>query len=840
MSSEKETDGVLAPYRVLDLSDEKGHLCGKVLGDLGADVIKIEPLMGDAVRYRGPFYRDQVDSDNGLQWWAFNTSKRGVTLDIESREGQDTLRRLAAGADILIESFPPGHMEQLGLGYEALSEINPRLIVVSVTHFGQTGPYRDYKGSDLVDTAMGGIMYIAGDRDRPPVRMSVPQAYLAASLHAAAGAMIALWERRDSGRGQHVDVSVQATLPNYLIAEIPFWEYEHKLLQRAGPSRAISKHMISTIHPCKDGHVAILIIGGPLGKLLRPLAKWMKEEGMSRDLMDVPWEALDLVKYEQADIDAWESALKAFFMKHTRAELLRGAVERHIPLAPGYTIPDLIGYEQLAHRRFWVDVEHREIPARMTYPGEPLKLSHAPWRIRRRAPLLGEHNDEVLQELSGSGVAARNKTPVNSKNSTNPANSTDSADSRKSIERKSRLPLEGIVVADFTRVLIGPLLGKYLADFGATVVRVESRLALDQHRVTVPYKGEPNLNRSGIFPLLNSSKLSLGLNLSNPRGVEVAKRLISRCDVVLENFVPGMMERWGLGFEDLLKIKPGVVMFRHSTQGQSGPYSKHPGFGWNVNALVGVNHITGWPDREAVGPCVVYPDYNPAFLGVATILAALDHSRRTGQGQCIDVAQLEANLPMLSLAVLDYVANGRVAGRCGNKSPWAAPHNAYPCLGDDRWCAIAVESQRDWESLCGVMENPAWTKDPRFSTVGARKRNEEEMDCLMAAWTTGLEAEDVMTRLQAAGVSAGVVESGQDLLERDPQLKHRGHFLWLEQPDMGRALHQGWTVSLSRTPYDVRLAPTFGEHTEYVCTRMLGISDEEFVDLLGEGVVEAP
>lgn len=840
-ANERTVEAALSPYRVLDLSDEKGHLCGKILADLGADVIKIEPPNGDPVRRRGPFYGDRADPEKSLRWWAFNTSKRGVTLNLESRHGRDALKKLAATADFLIESFPPGYMSGRGLGYSDMSRVNPSLIYVSVSHFGQTGPYRDYEGSDLVDMAMGGMMYVAGDPDRPPVRISVPQAYLDASLQAASGAMIALWNRRETGWGQHVDVSVQATIPNILVAELPFWEYGHKLLHRAGPSRAVSKHLVRQIHPCKDGHVSVLLIGGPLGRLIRPLAEWMQKEGAKPDLMDIPWEALDLARHTQGDIDSWEAALKRFFMEHTRAELYAGAVERHVPLTPGNTIPDLLRYQQLAYRKFWAQVEHPELGERVTYPGEPFKLSRTPWRISRRAPRLGEHNEEVLAELARPGKTAG----ANSTNSKNPTNSMDST--RLNRPPGNRLPLQGVTVADFTRVLIGPLLGKYLADFGATVVRVESRLAMDQHRVTVPYKGEPNPNRSGIFPLLNSSKLSLGLNLAHPRGRDLARKLIGRCDVVMENFVAGQMEKWGLGFEDLRKIKPDIVMFRHSIQGQSGPYARHPGLGWNVNALVGFNHLTGWPDREAVGPYVVYPDFIPAFLGVAAILAALDYSRRTGQGQCIDIAQLEANVPMLSVAILDYVANGRVAMRNGNRSPWAAPHNVYPCKGQDRWCAIAVESEQEWEAMRRVIGSPArrsrsrdWSGAPRFATLQGRKDNEEEMDSLIAAWTAELEAEEVMARLQAAGVPAGVVQSCQDLVERDPQLKHRGQFLYLEQPDMGTALHQDWAVKLSDTPSQVRPAPAFGEHTEYICTKMLGITDEEFVELLAEGVVEAP
>lgn len=397
---ERENGSLLPRLRVLDLSDEKGFLCGKILGDMGADVIKVEKPGGDPGRKIGPFYHDLPDPEKSLFWFAFNNNKRGITLDIETSDGREIFRRLVKGGDILIESFSPGYMDNLGLGYSKCSEINPRLIMVSITPFGQTGPYKGYKGSDIVCAAMSGFMYICGDGDRPPVRVPVPQAYLAGGADGAVGALIAYYHREIYGEGQHVDISMQESLLPTMTLAIPLWQVEHSRLKRYGSSRRLGSGGLSRmVWPCQDGYVNFVIHGGVTGYHTNcALANWMDEEGMLPNFMrEIDWHKLDLVTITKDLMSSLEGEIGKFFMKHTKAELYQWALENQAMLYPVSTSKDLMGNTQLSYRNFWVDVEHPELGDTIAYPGAWVIASEANLTIRRRAPLISEHNQEIYE-----------------------------------------------------------------------------------------------------------------------------------------------------------------------------------------------------------------------------------------------------------------------------------------------------------------------------------------------------------------------------------------------------------------------------------------------------------
>jgi crotonobetainyl-CoA:carnitine CoA-transferase CaiB-like acyl-CoA transferase len=487
--------------------------------------------------------------------------------------------------------------------------------------------------------------------------------------------------------------------------------------------------------------------------------------------------------------------------------------------------------------------------------------------------------------------------------------------------------LKGVKVVDFCRVIVGPLTTKILADWGATVIKVESKKGQDLYRTFGP---EPDL--SVHFTQWNTGKQSINLDLTNPKALEVAKKLVAWADVVVENYAGGVMKKLGLGYEELKKVNPDIIMLSSCMQGQTGPYARHPGMGFQLSALSGFCNITGWPDRPPP-ELGVYTDFIAPHYNVIIIISALLYRKRTGKGQYIDLSQFETGVQFISPLILDYIVNNRVAMREGNKLAYAAPHNAYRCRdeytwcgiplytdegwtgfckvignpvwtkeprfstvqarqenekelnrlveewtidctpeqvvmkmqtvgvtadrlptgayqpghnppgtyrcqNEERWCAVAVFTDEEWENFCGVIGSPALAEDPRFNTLLARKENEEELDNLVGQWTINHSAEEVMTLMQGAGVAAGVLETGEDQLEHDPQTRYRKMFPELDHPRVGKHHASASPFILSKMPLELKRAPLFGEHNEYILREILGMSDDEIADLAISGALE--
>jgi len=396
---------MLSPYRVLDLTDETGLLCGKILADLGADVIQVERPGGNPARGIPPFLEDVADPERSLFWFAFSAGKRSITLNWGSEAGKDLFKRLAKTTDFIIESFPPGYLERIGLSYEVLSRTNPRLMMASITPFGQTGPFKDYKAGDLIASAMGGMVGCTGEPDRAPVRISADLAYCQAGVHAAIGLLIALSHRAATGQGQWVDVSMQASTVRTLHTQLPYWEYSNHIVQRSGIRRFRGGVSTQEIWPCKDGFVSWMFFGGAVGtQQMRLMVEWMESKGMAGTLSDEvqDWAALDLTKVSSEKIRSWERVIGDFFLAHTQKELYQGALEKRIPLTPLNDMSGVVGDEQLAARDFWVGVDHAELRTNIRYPGFLFLTTEERCmpRVKGRAPLMGEHNAEIyLKEL---------------------------------------------------------------------------------------------------------------------------------------------------------------------------------------------------------------------------------------------------------------------------------------------------------------------------------------------------------------------------------------------------------------------------------------------------------
>jgi crotonobetainyl-CoA:carnitine CoA-transferase CaiB-like acyl-CoA transferase len=820
---------LLAPYRVLDLSDERGQLCGQILADLGADVVIAEPPGGSSARRIGPFRSNGTGAAPGVEdslfWWAYNRNKRGITVDLETEAGRERFRRLVRSADVLIESFTPGYLDRLGLGYHDLSALNPRLVMVSITPFGQDGPKAAWAATDLTALAASHTLLLSGDDDRPPVRLSLPQAFLHASAEGAVGALIALAARERDGRGQHVDASAQAATTMATQSMVLQAGWGEQVLGRVAGGLKLGPIRLRFIYPCKDGHVSVtFLFGTAIGPFSRRLMEWMHEEGFvdaaTRDKDWLNYGTLLITGQEPlSELERCITAIERFTLSKTKEELFREALRRGLLIVPVSTTADLLRSEQLTARAYWTPVSHEGLEKPVLYPGPFARFSATPIRYRRPAPRLGEHDEEVDREWT--------TMPAPTPAATLHGNGTP------------RLPLAGVKVLDFTWVMVGPIGVRYLADYGATVVHVESSTRIDTARTLQPFKnGQPGPERSGLYANVNAGKLGLTLNLSTPEGRGVALKLAAWADVVVESYSPKAMRAWGLDYESLRAVNPRLIMMSSCLNGQTGPHALLAGFGTMGAALAGFVELAGWPDRPPAGPFGAYTDYvAPKFIAAA-LLAALDHRRRTGEGQYIDLSQAEASIHFLTPAVLDYTVNGRVQTRMGNRSLTEAPHGVYPCAGEDRWVAIACADEAQWRALCAVSGHPEWAVDPRFATLADRIAHADALDALVAAWTAPRDVEEVERLLQGAGVPVHRVATSADCFA-DPQLAHRGHFVTLEHPELGPVPVENSRLRLSRTP--ARIAwpgPTYGQHNDQVLREILGLSDADIVRLVTAGALE--
>ena len=822
----------LSECTVLDLSEGGVNWCGKVLADFGADVIKVEPPGGSPTRKIGPFVDGRPGTDRSLFWAAYCVNKRSVVIDLSEPAGTDRFRRLADGADILIESFRPGYMRGLGLGYEELSATNPGLVYTSVTPFGQTGPYSQYLAPDMVAWSMGGMQYICGDADRPPVRVTAPQAELHAGGQAAFGAMAAFWHRQKTGLGQHVDVSMQTSVMWTLMNATPFPPLHSINLERSGAFRTTGAREFRHVFPCRDGHVTML----PNPRTMAPLTAWMGEEGAAPGwLLVIDWDGWRAPDPEEEperaeQFQEIQRLVLGFAATKTKDELYLRAVRGGNVLAPCNSAGDITRSVQLEARDFWTKVDYPALGRSLTHLGPFIKMSESPICTRLPAPEVGEHDEEVFAEAETRtiGTAARS--------------TSDSS--------RGEMPFSGIRVLDFTWVGVGPITTKHLADFGADVIRIESVSRPDVLRGNPPYKGgETGFNRSQFPASYNTSKRGLGLNLATPEGLELVKKLIVKWkpDVIAESFTPRVMRGWGLGYADVKELLPDVVYFSTCQQGQTGPHSSFAGFGQLAASLAGFYYVTGWPDRDPAGPYGAYSDFINPPNAAAAIVAALEYRRRTGKGQHLDLSQFECSTQYIAPFIMDHLCNGATLERRGNEDDRHAPHNTYRCADAERvytgvgpsWIAIAAADDEQWRSLCEMMDKPDWIGDERFATLDGRRRHALLIDEEIGSWTRDKNARQLMDDLQKIGVPAGVVQSQADLWE-DPQLAHRGFFQWLDHTECGPMPYDGLVSHLSRTPGALRSPQALvGEHNAEILREILGFDDDAIAGLAASGVLES-
>ncbi len=798
--------GFLSPYRVLDLSDERGLLAGRMLGQLGADVVQVEPPGGSTARRVAPFTGDPAPN-NSLYWSAYASAKRGLTCDLDARAGRELILRLAAQADFLIESEAPGVMARRGLGFADLAKVNPRLIHVSITPFGSEGPKAGWAASELTLWAAGGALFPARDGDGPPLRITAPQGWLHAAADGACGALIAHFARLKTGRGQHVDISAQVSIAEATLSLVLAEPLADARGRRPAPGTALPPRRPSS-WASLDGRVEMALgVGAIGGGSTNALFAWMRECGESDPRYD-DWDWLEvLAKFQSGalTLDALDGARETigrFFARRATAELVTEALKRRILLTEIQTARTLAGSEHFGGRGLFATVEEATGPRLL-----PHAWAKAPgaFSTLRPAPGIGEHTAEAIDEWLGAQAV----TPV-----------------KRTSEGPPDRPLEGLKVLELAWVVAGPRVGRALADYGATVVRVDTAARTDPARVVGPFpNGEVDYANSALWDNSNAGKLGLALDLSRPEARQVVLDLARWADVVTESYAPGQLAKWGLSYPALSADNPGLIMLSSCLMGQEGPLSRTAGFG-NVGAAAsGFQVLVGEAGREPIGPAGPYTDFVAPRFSLALLLAALDQRRRTGEGAFLDAAQAEAGLQFLAPQIADFAVTGRVAEALGNRDAQFAPHGVFACAGYESWLAVAVCDDAQWAALARVVGGEALAAEPRFASAAGRKANEDELEALVAAWAGDRSAAEAEAMLQTAGVPAHVVATSEEFCA-DTQIAALGHLVAQPEPHGGVMIVEASRFRLSETPARIqRSAPAIGRDTAAVLRDFAGYDD---------------
>jgi crotonobetainyl-CoA:carnitine CoA-transferase CaiB-like acyl-CoA transferase len=783
-------EALLQGVRVVDLAAEPGQITGRLLADLGAEVVKVEPPGGDPLRQVGPFIGERRDPEASLRFLAWNVGKTGVVCSVEDPR----LDALLAGADIVLDT--PGWPGALQLDPTRA----PRAVWVRITPFGLSGPRAGWRATDLGAMAASGNMYVTGFPDRAPLRCSEPSGYAHVGPEAAVAALSGL----ASGRPQVIDVSIQESI---IVSNMgSLWEYAR---ERGDRGRRVGARIGTTreIWRCQDGWVSFGLRGGVArAPTYWKMTKVLEAEGLSTPAWsDRDWDAFNQNDLSEQDIRDIEEPLAAYFLRHSMLDLYEMAAADNLLLATCNSPREICASSQLSARGMFGKLGNIDrFPTRFAL-ATSVDGGVAPLDASRPAPVLGD-----------------GEAPDWSPRPSRPAG-----------EGRA---WEGTKILEFGSGAAGPIASRYFAEHGATVIRVESRSRPEFLRtMAVAMRSPYGLEGSSIFGALNVGKQSIALDLKNPEGVAVAKQLMAWADLVLENFAPKAMRGFGLDYQTMAAEHPDLVMVSACMNGQTGPHRNYPGFGSQGSALGGFTLLTGYPDREPVGPFGTITDsLAPRYCATAMAGALLFH-RRTGKGVHIDLSQVEAANYALSPWLLDYGVNGHALENMGNRSPRTAPHGAFPCRGEDRWVAVATWSDEEWARLAAIIG----LDDPSLASLDARMERVDEVEAALAAWTSNHTREEVSERLQAEGIEAVPVQDWQDLLE-DPQLANRGHLERLEHSLLGDCWyqHNGFRLSDAPTRYALP-APILGEHTRKVLRDVLGLTPEAIAKLESSGGVES-
>lgn len=838
-SARSRFEGYLGGLRVLEVGDELGEYCGKVLAGLGADVVRVEPRGGDTTRSFGPFYHDEAHPDRSLHFWHYNFGKRAIELDLDHPADQERFRELALVADVIVDSRPRGYLDARGLGRDALAARNPGLIHARISPYGDSGPWADYQGSDLIHLALGGMVMNcgydpdpAGRYDTPPVAPQAWQAYHIAGEMTAMSILGALLYRMGSGRGQALSTSVHQAVAQNTETDVPSWVYlrqvHNRLTCRHSSPIAHGPALIAT----KDGRYVL-----PYRTyLFSAFNVWdstvalLRDYGMQADLEDPAYEKARETVVGRQRLEFLTERLVARLPFDQ--DVWKRAQDHGLPWTPVRRPEENMTDPHWLDRGTFVDLAHPELGETFRYSGAKWYSADVDWRAGPRAPLVGEHNDVIAAEWTASVGHAR--VHDNGRIAAAPLQS----------KRGAPFALSDVRVIDLGWMLASAGAGRFLSAMGAEVIRVEHESRPDGMRFSqagaYPPGGQeeraratgpippptwiPNPDRSGSFMEINAGKLSVALDLKAAEGKAALEDLIRGADMIVEGYSPGTLARMGFGYERLKELNPSIIYVQQSGLGEHGRYGRIRTFGPSAQAITGISEMSGLPEPyPPAGIGYSYLDWFGAYNMATAMLAALYRRNATGEGCHIDASQGDVGLYLTAASTLDYSVNQRRWSRYGNRSPYrqAAPHGVYRVAGEDRWIAIAAFTDAHWAALSAELGSPDWASEERFARLDDRLLNQDDLDRLVDAATTERDPYELMHALQQRGVPAGVCQTAEDRCDDDPQLRHLGWQVELDQREMGRWPVKEHPVQFSETPaymggrFD-RSGPNYGEDTERV------------------------
>jgi len=807
----------LGGVRVVELGEGiAAPFCARLFADYGADVVKLErPGAGDVTRGWGPFPGDRPDPEHSGLFFFLNTSKRSVALDVSQPAGRSVLAELLAGADVFVHDRRRGELEAWGLDHPSLAPGHPDLISVSITPYGETGPYAQWRGYDLnaYHLTATGSRY-CGYPDRAPLQQGTFSADFFGGYVATAWALAALHGRSVVG-GQHLDVSTAEVLAALFTGAQNVGPYaqEGRFERRSGAGMSLAAP--ARIMPCRDGFVWLIA--------LEP-GQW---DGLCAAMGHPAWSAPEILRdlFERGrNADLVYTMLEQWTLQHTKQEIQDLCQAHGCPTTAVYTIEELVAHPHLAARKQIVTLEHPSLGPLQVF-GPPIRLPACPGGPSAPAPMLGQHTRSVVGALPGT-TRGRARPPGG-----------DGDD--RGLTTGRHLPLAGIRVANFGSSWVGPVAGQTLAFLGAEVYKVESRARIDINRTLPPFaEGIPGPDRSLQNHAGWAGNGSITLDLRHHRGRDLALQLVERSDVVLENFGPGVMDRLGLSYDELRRRRPDVILVSMPAAGLDGPLSSLRTYGTSLSAIAGLDSVTGYTDTGPVTMENAFADPLGGIVGAIGALLALFHRRNTGEGQHVDYSQQEGALQFMGPALMDLVLNGRVAGPIGNRHPVGAgaPHGVFPCAGEDRWVSIAVLSDTEWAGLRAAMGEPGWAADPALATAAGRVAHIDEVHDALAAWTRSFDDHVLAEALQAQGVAAAPVLDVSDLLH-DPHLRARGTFIEVRHPLGFLETIYGAYVKTSRTVPAISPGPAMGQDNDHVFLELLGLPLAEYRRLAAEGVI---